>query len=96
VPRDYAAERRRRDERARERGYASYNQQDYYRRWLTDERVKELAEQIGGPVEPERPNSLMSRAANAKINPTDENRMWDWQVRLLVAAGKIKRRRKGR
>ena len=67
---------------------------------MTDARVKELAEEIGGPVEPERDGSLMSRKANAIVNPnkhSDERaRLWDWQVRLLVAAGKIKRRRKGR
>jgi len=94
--RDYAAERARRDERYRQRGWANYNQYDTWRRKLTDERVKELAEEIGGPVEPERSGSLMSRRANDRINSNrhndEQSRLWDWQVRLLVASGRLKRR----
>jgi hypothetical protein len=61
---------------------------------LTDAEVKKLAEQIGGPVELERAGSLMSLEANRIVNPKGVSRdPRDWQVRLLVAAGKIEERK---
>jgi hypothetical protein len=77
----------RRDTRARERGWRSYNQERYWRGQLTDQRVREIAEEIGGPVEGDRPNALMSREANSKINPYGGDRRGDWRVRLLRTGG---------
>jgi hypothetical protein len=80
----------RRDAAARRRGWASYTQERAWRGRLTDDYVRELAEEIGGPVEPERPGALMSRAANDLVNPRGEaRRPGDWRIRLLVAAGRI-------
>jgi hypothetical protein len=103
--RDYAAEYRarkarakragetvygRRDAAARARGWASYNQERRWRSQLTDDYIRELAEEIGGPVEPDREGSLMSRDANAIVNPRGEaRRPGDWRIRLLIAAGRI-------
>lgn len=107
--RDYAAEYAARQRRARKAGttvygrrqaaaraggWGSYNEQRYWRGQLTDERVRELAEEIGGPVEPEREGSLMSRKANRIINANRHNdeqvrRPGDWRIRLLIAAGRI-------
>jgi hypothetical protein len=57
---------------------------------MTDAYVMELAEEIGGPVEPERQGSLMSLKANRLVNPRNATRIpGDWHVRLLVAAGRI-------
>jgi hypothetical protein len=57
---------------------------------MTDAYVRELAEEIGGPVEPERSTSLMSIEANRIVNPRGVSRdPRDWRVRLLIAAGKI-------
>jgi len=84
----------RRDARARARGWASYNEQRLWSPRLTDAYVRELAEEIGGPVEPDRAGSLMSREANRIINYNRHNdeqqrRPGDWRVRLLIAAGRI-------
>lgn len=79
----------RRQSRARAEGWASETQKRYWRRRLTDAYVRELAEEIGGPVEPDRPNALMSRAANEIVNPRTGARAGDWRVRLLVAAGRL-------
>ena len=92
--RSYSTEFARRQARAREAGWSGYRQQRYWRARLTEAEVKRLAEQIGGPVEPERAGSLMSREANAKVNPLGGGRdPRDWQVRLLIAAGKIQERK---
>lgn len=56
---------------------------------MTDAYVRELAEEIGGPVEADRPNALMSRRANEIVNPRTGARAGDWRVRLLVAAGRL-------
>ena len=81
----------RRDAAARRRGWENYGQERYWRARLTDQQVRELAEEIGGPVEKERPTALMSRAANAIVNPRGEaRRPGDWRIRLLIAAGRIK------
>lgn len=88
--RNVLAENRRREERFKERGWKSYGQYRYWHPRLTDSRVRALAEEIGGPVEADRPNSLMSRRANAIVNPQPPPyRNWDWEVRLLKAAGRI-------
>jgi hypothetical protein len=80
----------RRDAAARRRGWANYGQERYWRARLSDEQVRELAAEIGGPVESDRPHALMSRAANAIVNPRDTvRRPGDWRIRLLVAAGRI-------
>jgi len=91
-----------RNERARQEGWSGYSQKRYWMgtagvRLQDRAYVMALGEQIGGPVEPERPNSLFSRRAQEIVNgplPPKNDRMWTWQVRLLVAAGKIKRRRR--
>jgi predicted aldo/keto reductase-like oxidoreductase len=86
--RNYSREFERRQARAKEQGWSGYRQQRRYRAELTDARVRELAAEIGGPVEPERGGSLMSKKANAIVNPVDRARKpADWQVRLLKAAG---------
>lgn len=88
--RNYSTEFERRQARARALGWSGYRQQRRWRAELTDARVRELAEEIGGPVEPERQGSLMSLEANAKVNPRGGRRIpGDWQVRLLRAAGRI-------
>jgi len=88
--RDYSTEFVRRQSRAKELGWSGYRQRRYWSARMTDAYVKELAEQIGGPVEPERSGSLMSLEANAKVNPRGGARdPRDWHVRLLIAAGKI-------
>lgn len=88
--RNVLAENRARERRYRERGWKSYGQYRYWAPRLTDAKVMELAEEIGGPVEPERRGSLMSRRANAIVNPQPPpHRDWDWRVRLLKAAGRI-------
>lgn len=73
--------------RAHAEGYRSTAQKTYWRKRLTDAYVRELAEEIGGPIEADRPNSLMSREANRIVNGT--GREGDWRVRLLRAAGRI-------
>lgn len=89
--RNYSTEFERRQARARAQGWSGYRQQRRWRAELTDARVRELAEEIGGPVEPERAGSLMSIEANAIVNPKGVTRdPRDWHVRLLIAAGKIK------
>jgi len=89
--RNYSDEFGRRQARARAQGWSGYPQSRYWQRRLTDEYVRQLAEQIGGPVEATRSGSLMSLAANAIVNTRDGARSpTSWQVRLLVAAGKIK------
>jgi hypothetical protein len=88
--RNYSREFERRQARAKEQGWSGYRQQRRYRAELTDARVRELAAQIGGPVEPERGGSLMSRKANRIVNPPDQSRRpGDWQLRLLRAAGEV-------
>lgn len=87
--RSYATEFQRRQARAKAGGWSGYRQQRYWRARMTDAYVRELAAEIGGPVEPDRPNSLMSREANRIVNPPGEPRTGDWQVRLLRAAGRI-------
>jgi len=87
--RNYATEFQRRQARARAQGWTGYRQQRYWRARMTDAYVRELAEEIGGPVEPWRPNSLMSRKADAIVNPHPGPRVGDWRVRLLHAAGRI-------
>lgn len=92
--RSYSTEFARRQARAQAAGWSGYRQQRRWRAELTDARVRELAEEIGGPVEPERSGSLMSLEANAIVNPKGVTRdPRDWQVRLLVAAGKIEERK---
>jgi hypothetical protein len=89
--RDIAAENAARERRFRAKGWKSYGQYRYWNPRLTDARVKELAEQIGGEVESERAGSLMSIQANAIVNPKDRTRLPpEWKVRLLIAAGRIK------
>jgi len=88
--RDYSTEFARRQSRAKELGWSGYRQRRYWSARMTDAYVKELAEQIGGPVEPERRGSLMSLPANQIVNPRGVRRgPKDWHVRLLIAAGKI-------
>lgn len=88
--RSYSTEFARRQERARAAGWSGYRQRRYWRAKLDDAEVRKLAEEIGGPVEPERAGSLMSNQANAIVNPKDQTRVpGDWQVRLLKAAGRI-------
>lgn len=103
--RDYAAEYRarkaraaragttvygRRDAQARARGWSGYPQYRKWDRYLTDARIREMAEEIGGPVEPDREGSLMSREANAIVNPRGvDRRPGDWRIRLLIAAGRM-------
>lgn len=91
--RDYAAERARRERRYKDRGWRSYAQYRYWNARLeANDRalVRQLAEQIGGPVEADRPTSLMSRRANEIVNPPPPAlRVFDWQVRLLQAAGRL-------
>jgi hypothetical protein len=89
--RDYAQEFARRQERAKAQGWSGYRQQRSWRARMTDAYVRELAEEIGGPVEPDREGSLMSSEANRIVNPHGTSRdPRDWHVRLLIAAGKIK------
>ena len=89
--RNYSTEFARRQARAQAAGWSGYRQQRTWRARMTDAYVRQLAEQIGGPVEPERAGSLMSLEANRIVNPKDQPRdPRDWQVRLLIAAGKIK------
>ena len=82
----------RRQARARAEGWESVGQKTYWRTRMTDAYVRELAEEIGGPVEPERPRALMSRKADAIVNGGDhgrgKQRRGDWHVRLLRAAGR--------
>lgn len=89
MPRESAYARR--NALAREQGWSGYPQKRYWMARLSDDDyVRQLAEQIGGAVEPEREGSLMSRQANAIVNAyPPPYRRWVWQVRLLVAAGKI-------
>ena len=89
--RNYGSEFARRQERAKAQGWGGYRQQRYWRAYLADpNHVRELAEEIGGPVEPERQGSLMSLKANRIVNPRSASRIpGDWQLRLLVAAGRI-------
>jgi hypothetical protein len=57
---------------------------------LTDDEVRRLAEEVGGPVEPDRHGSLMSLEANRLVNPRGGSRIpADWRVRLLRLAGRI-------
>lgn len=80
----------RRQAAAQRRGWRGYSQEAYWRHELTDERVREMGEDIGGPVEDERPNALFSRETNAIINPRGEQRRpGDWRIRLLVAHGDL-------
>jgi hypothetical protein len=79
-----------RQARARAMGWESYSQQRAWRPQLTDAYIRELGEKIGGPVEAEREGSLLSREANAIVNPRGEvRRPGDWRIRLLIAAGRI-------
>ena len=80
----------RRQARARSEGWDNETQRRYWRRRLNDAYVRELAEEVGGPVEPWRAGSLMSVAANEIVNPRDQpRRPGDWRIRLLRAAGRI-------
>jgi len=89
--RSYSTEFKRRQARSRAAGWSGYRQQRRWRAELTDAKVRELAEEIGGPVEPEREGSLMSIDANRIVNPHGVARdPRDWQVRLLKASGRIK------
>lgn len=89
--RSYSTEFARRQARAKEGDWSGYRQQRYWRARLTDSEVRRLAEEVGGPVEPERAGSLMSIEANKIVNPKGVTRdPRDWQVRLLVAAGRIR------
>jgi hypothetical protein len=89
--RDYGSEFARRQEKAKAQGWTGYRQQRYWRAYLSDDNhVRALAEEVGGPVEPERQGSLMSLKANRIVNPRQASRIpGDWQLRLLVAAGRI-------
>jgi hypothetical protein len=88
--RDYAAEYAARRARAKAGGWTGYGQRRYRLERLDDDEVRRLAEQIGGPVEPERAGSLMSLEANRIVNPRDRDRLpADWRVRLLQAAGQM-------
>ncbi len=91
MPRSYSTEFARRQEKAKAQGWTGYRQQRYWRARLSDPNVvRELAEEIGGEVEPERQGSLMSLKANRIVNPRQASRIpGDWQLRLLVAAGRI-------
>ena len=95
--RDIAGENRARDARYREQGWSGYGQYRYWsvRLKANDQAlVRQLAEQIGGAVEPERAGSLMSKKANGIVNAyPPPYRQWDWRVRLLVAAGRIGKKR---
>ena len=76
--------------KARAEGWDIETQRRYWRRRLNDAYVRELAEEVGGPVEPWRAGSLMSVAANEIVNPRDQpRRPGDWRIRLLRAAGRI-------
>lgn len=89
--RSYATEFQRRQARARAQGWTGYRQQRFWRARMTDAYVRELAEEIGGPVEPHRTGSLMSVEANRIVNPHGVSRdPRDWRVRLLIASGRIK------
>lgn len=88
--RDYGSEFARRQQKAKAQGWAGYRQQRYWRERLTDDEVRRLAEEIGGPVEPDRHGSLMSLEANRLVNPRGGSRIpGDWRVRLLRLAGRI-------
>jgi hypothetical protein len=88
--RDYSREFARRQERARSQGWSGYRQQRAWRARMTDDYVRELAEEIGGPVEANRPHSLMSLEANRIVNPRGGPRQpADWQLRLLIASGRL-------
>ena len=90
-PRDNAGTLLRRNQRAQAQGWTGYGQQRYWQARLTDDEVRRLGVQIGGEVELERAGSLLSRDANAIVNPPGGGRSpSSWQVRLLVAAGRIK------
>lgn len=95
--RSYLAEQAARNRRAREQGWSGYGQKRYWEPRLAandQALVRQLAEQIGGEVEPERAGSLMSRKANGIVNAyPPPYRQWDWRVRLLVAAGRIGKKR---
>lgn len=91
--RDYQKEFARRQARAKELGWSGYRQRREWGARMTDAFVRELAEEIGGPVEPSRAGSLMSEEANRIVNPHGVPREpKDWHVRLLIAAGRIDRR----
>lgn len=89
--RDNAGTLYRRDQRAKAQGWTGYGQQRYWQARLTDDLVRQLGEQIGGAVELERAGSLLSNAANVIVNARDGSRSpASWQVRLLVASGKVR------
>lgn len=89
-PRDNAGTLYRRDQRAKAQGWTGYGQKRYWQSRLTDDLVRRLGVQIGGEVELERAGSLLSYAANDIVNGRGGSRFpSSWQVRLLVAAGKI-------
>jgi hypothetical protein len=89
--RDYSAEFARRQAQAQALGWSGYRQRRTWGPRMTDPFVRQLGEQIGGKVEPDRKGSLMSVKANEIVNPRGVPRApGDWHVRLLVAAGKIK------
>lgn len=94
MARNIGAENRAREARFQRRGWKSYGQYRYWHPRLTaNDRAltRQLAVQIGGEVEPNRAGSLMSTDANNIVNPQGVTRSpHDWEVRLLVAAGKIK------
>lgn len=88
--RDNQATLLRRNQRAQAQGWTGYGQQRYWQSRLTDDLVRQLGVQIGGEVELERAGSLLSYAANDIVNGRNATRSpSSWQVRLLVAAGKI-------
>lgn len=98
--RDYAAEYRRRQERARARGYRSYAEQRRYQRPF--ERLAEEAHRpatvrrnarivnryYDGDPHPDAPRegSLLGERANEVVNPHVIPRFGTWQVRLMIAA----------
>jgi hypothetical protein len=88
--RNYSTDYQRRQARAKAMGWTGYRQRRYWTPKMTDAFVKHLAEKIGGPVEPDRGDSLMSAKANRIVNPHNRDRRpLDWRVRLLRAAGEI-------
>ena len=91
MQRDYAAEYRRRQERARRQGFRSYGQRRYVqtvRHHTADSQwAKDLAEQCcRGRHETGRAGSLLCRHCNDVVNPRDVSRESYWQARLYAAA----------
>lgn len=89
--RNYSQEFARRQAKAQQLGWSGYRQRRTWQARMTDAYVRELAEEIGGPVEANRSSSLMSIEANSIVNPHGVARdPRDWHVRLLIASGRIK------